>query len=245
MLTCSPLRWRTSDACFFLRAPVPAEDAIGACPVMFATQVTTKANHEINLKQLGLPWVDLLLIHWTPFSGCSSDVDCSAIRAQWKALEALRSANLTRSIGVSNFCQSCLECLAADPSITVVPAVNQFEYHVGMGADPIGLRSYCQSKGIVAQAYSPLGPTFNASAKDILIAGGLTTGIGKMHNKTGAQVALKWVLQRGVPIVTRSESFSNLESDLDLFSWQLSDAELAALDAATEPAAKPCLFCDH
>ena len=79
------------------------------------------------------------------------------MRAQWKALEALKAAGQTVSIGVSNFCKQCLECLASDPAGASVPVVNQIELHVGMGPDPEGLRSYCMSKNILPQAFSPLG----------------------------------------------------------------------------------------
>jgi hypothetical protein len=57
-----------------------------------------------------------------------------------------------------------------------------------MGPDPEGLVSYCKSVGVVAQAYSPLGPTYNTTAKNELIEGNLTVSIGKHYNKSGAQV---------------------------------------------------------
>lgn len=69
-------------------------------------------------------------------------------------------------------------------SATVTPAVNQVMYHVGMGTDAIGLRTYCKEKGIILQAYSPLGD----KSKD-LIDGPVVTPIGDAHNKTGAQVS--------------------------------------------------------
>jgi len=57
-----------------------------------------------------------------------------------------------------------------------------------MGPDPEGLVSYCKSVGVVTQAYSPLGPTYNTTAKNELIEGNLTVSIGKHYNKSGAQV---------------------------------------------------------
>ena len=62
-----------------------------------------------------------------------------------------------KAIGVSNYCVSCFDCLLNQPGVTVVPAVNQVQYHVGMGDDPHGLLSFCAKKGIVIQAYSPVG----------------------------------------------------------------------------------------
>ena len=72
------------------------------------------------------------------------------------------------------------------------------QYHVGMGIDPIGVISYCREQNIVIQAYSPLG---NGSSE--LIDGPVVTLIADAHNKTGAQVSLKWLIQSGVPLSTR------------------------------------------
>ena len=121
-------------------------------------------------------------------------------------------------IGVSNYCSDCLDCLLSDPDLSVTPAVNQYEQHVGMvGTYLLSLREYCKSKGILPQAYSPLGPTFNQSAKNVLIAGELTTSVGKPYGKSGAQVSLKWNVQRGISVVTRSGEVAYLKQDVDLF----------------------------
>jgi len=220
---------------------------VPGCPADTAgCKSTTKAGHAANLKLLGLDSVDLLLVHWGPLTGCSADPatsECRIVRAQWSALQELRAEGLTTSIGVSNYCQACLDCLLTDPATSVVPSVNQFELHVGMHPDPEGLVSYTISKGILPMAYSPLGPTFNDSAKSILITGELVTSIGALHNKSGAQVSLRYLTQRGVPLITRSLKSSHLEADLDIFDWNLTAADVEKLDAATEPYAPPCLFC--
>lgn len=67
---------------------------------------------QTNLDELGLPYVDLLLIHFPP-GGCGPE-NCKLIQKQWAALSTFYQANKTRAIGVSNFCPSCLECLAED-----------------------------------------------------------------------------------------------------------------------------------
>ena len=61
------------------------------------------------------------------------------------------------------------------------------------------------------------------------------SGIGAAHNVSGAQVSLQWLLNHQVPLVSKSTSQAHLEEDFDLFGFQLSDAEMAALDAATSP----------
>ena len=154
----------------------------------------------------------------------------------WRAMEDFLAAKRTRAIGVSNYCQSTIDCLLA--KARVVPAVNQVMWHVGMGPDPIGLRSYCALKNITLQAYSPLG-----DGSSELITGDLVSGIGSSHNKSGAQVSLRWVAQHGVPVSTKATDPKYLAQDLDIFGWSLSDAELAKLDAATTPAGKPSFIC--
>ena len=139
-----------------------------------------------NLEELGTSYVDLLLVHFP--AGESSTRTCEYMKAQWKALsDAHLATNKTRALGVSNFCQSSLECLASDAD-AVVPAVNQFQYHIGMGPDPTSLVSYCKEKGIVPQAYSPLGDNTT-----MLVNGPLVTKLGAAHNKSGVQVSLKWI----------------------------------------------------
>ena len=122
--------------------------------------------------------------------------------------------------------------------MTVVPMVNQVQFHVGMGNDPEGLFSYAKAHNITMQAYSPLG-----DGKKELITGNMTTTIGKAHQKSGAQVALKWIVAQGIPLVTKANSASFLAEDIDLFSWELTAAEKSTLDAATSPAGTPSFMC--
>ena len=70
-----------------------------------------------------------------------------------------------------------------------MPAVNQIQYHVGMGNDPQDIVSYCKERGVQIQAYSPLG----GSGQSELITGDLVTQIGQAHDVSGVQVALRWI----------------------------------------------------
>lgn len=107
-----------------------------------------------------------------------------------------------------------------------------------MGNDPQGLISYCKEKGIQAEAYSPLG----GSGSSELITGPLVTEIGARYNVTGVQVALRWIYQQGIPLTTKTESAEHLAEDIDIFSWTLSDEDMATLSAATTPTGKPSLM---
>lgn len=188
-----------------------------------------------DLDQLKVDYVDLMLIHFPP-KNYGSKAGCTGMQGAWKAAEELYAANKTRAIGVSNYCPSCFDCLAQ--TWTVKPAVNQVQYHAGMGEDPEGLKSYLAKQNIVMQAYSPLG-----DGTSELITGDLVTTIGAAHGKTGAQVALKWVVQSGVPLSTKSTDPKYLAQDIDIFDWTLSDAEMAQLNAAKSPAGTPSFVC--
>jgi len=188
------------------------------------------AAHENNLKQLGMDYVDLLLVHFPP-QGCN----CPAIKQQWDALSVMVAQNKTRALGVSNYCQSCIECLKDS---AIVPAVNQVQYHIGMGPDPQGLLSYCKQKGIVVEAYSPLGLD-----KTKKVTSALTESIGLAHNKSSVQVALKFVWQSGVPVISKSSNPDHLTEDADLFDWQLTNDEFSKLTALTYPDGNPSFIC--
>lgn len=205
---------------FFLTTKVPP-----------ANSATTKKNLQADLDQLGLDFVDLMLVHYPPMFN-----NCGAMQDQWKAMEEFYKAGKAKAIGVSNYCVSSLKCIAE--TSTVTPAVNQVKFHVGMGADPEGLKSYGDSKGIVTQAYSPLG-----DGSSELITGPLVTGIGKAHNMTGAQVSLRWLIETGVPLTTKTTKASHMEQDLGIFGFSLEDTEKSQLDRATSPSGKPSFIC--
>ena len=97
-----------------------------------------------GLRQLGVAYYDLLLLHNPPHGNTRY---CAAMRESWRALETFLAAGNTRSIGVSNFCPSSLECLLSS-NAKVVPAVNQILYHLGMTPDPGGIKSFCDAHGI-------------------------------------------------------------------------------------------------
>lgn len=196
----------------------------------------TTATLNEDAKLLGIGAVDLVLLH-NPVRGIPL-ASCDAMQEQWRAMEDFYRKGRARAIGVSNFCAANLGCLTSRGGDGVVPMVNQVQFHIVMGPDPLGLRSYCEAHGTVLQAYEPLASDHGASS---LITGNLTNGIGKAHNKSGAQVALRWLGQAGVPLITTSEKASHLLEDIDVYSgWQLTPDEVKTLDQATQPAGKAC-----
>merc|ERR1711879_578947 len=111
-------------------------------------------------------------------------------------------------------------------------------FHVGSGPDPSGLKSYCDSEGIISQAFSPLCG-WGCSSTTELINGELVTDIGKHHNASGAQVSLRWLIETGVPLATKSDKESHLKEDIAIFDFSLTAVEKTQLDSAISPSGRP------
>jgi len=194
----------------------------------------TMAHHEHNLLELGVDAVDLLLTHF-PCGFGDPPQNCSKAgrQATWRGLEALYHAGKARAIGVSHYCQQHLEDVL---EIATVPiAVNQQEWHVGMGTDPEGVASFCRAHGISFQSFSPLCGPCGASALAELTSGPLVTSIGEAHGVTGAQVSLRWLVEQGSPVIPKTTNLQHMRDNMDLFSWALTAEELAQLNKATSP----------
>merc|ERR1712039_921636 len=200
-------------------------------PIGLNISATVAGMHQ-NLAELQVDYVDLMLIH-IPATGAA------ARQEQWLALEAFAKAGKAKAIGVSHHCKKQLQDVLAVATLPV--AVNQVQYHVGMGSagdDATDCKPWVQSKGILYESFSPLCGPCNATTGDnkALITGSLVTGIGKKYNKTGAQVALKWLVQQRIPVIPKSSNEKHIKENMELFDFELSTADMALLTQATVPA---------
>ena len=193
----------------------------------------TKAAMEQDLEELGVSYIDLLLVHYP----CTMDAKQAGGKASrqvmWRAMEDFALNGKARAIGVSHYCKRHLQDIL---SIARVPvAVNQVQFHVGMGmAGPNATddRTFCKENQVVYESFSPLcGPC----GTDELINGPLVTSIGKKYNKTGAQVSLRWQVQQGIPVIPKTDNVVHLRENMDLFSWTLSPMDMDALTASKSP----------
>jgi 2,5-diketo-D-gluconate reductase A len=178
---------------------------------------TTEARNSFrtSLDRLGLDYVDLYLIHW-PVPLRDRYVDT------WRTFEELAGEGLIRSIGVSNFLPEHLERLLAETE--TVPAVNQIELHpIFQQRDVV---EYSRSKGIALEGWSPLG-----AGKYDLGAIPEIAAAADAHGKSPAQVVLRWHLSRDIIVFPKSRNSDRLRQNLDLFDFELSADELAAIDA--------------
>lgn len=166
---------------------------------------------EASLKDLGTDYLDLLLIHWP-----SPEVP---VEDSLGAMEKLREAGNIRHLGVSNFPPSLFQraCDLA-PVFT-----NQVEYHSLLGQER--LLRIARERGAVITAYSPLG-------QGIVLKEPTLIEIAAGHGKNAAQVALRWLLQQdSVAAIPRSSSAAHLESNFEIFDFELSADEMQAIDA--------------
>jgi diketogulonate reductase-like aldo/keto reductase len=166
---------------------------------------------DVSLTKLGLDYVDLYLVHWPK---------PEHTRDTWRAMEDIKASGKARAIGVSNFLPEHLDQLLEHA--VVEPSINQIEFHPHLQSP--NLVDYCDENGIVVEAWSPL------KAGQIINNAGLTT-IAGTHGVTVAQVVLRWMLQRGIVVIPKSVTPSRIASNADLYGFELSDAEMATINA--------------
>jgi diketogulonate reductase-like aldo/keto reductase len=167
-----------------------------------------------SLNNLGLDYVDLYLLHWP---------EPAFQQEAWKALESILKENRTRSIGVSNFYQYHLDELLSGADI--IPAVNQVEFTPYLYLKE--LKEYCDNKGIMLEAYSPL--TRGRKLKDPKLQ-----EIAKKYNKSSAQILLRWGLQHNVIEIPKSSTEEHIVENSNIFDFTISKEDIDILDKFNE-----------
>lgn len=168
---------------------------------------------EASLDRLDLPYVDLYLIHW-PMPDWDKYVDT------WKALIRARELGLTRSIGVSNFSISHIERLNKETG--VLPVINQIELHPRLPQRE--LRDFHAKHRILTESWSPLAQGGDLLSHDSLLE------IARAHQRTPAQIILRWHIQLGLVVIPKSSKAERIRENAQLFDFVLSPAEMATID---------------
>ena len=186
-----------------------------------------RASVERSLETIGVDQLDLVLIHWPV-------PDQDLYVETWKAFIEMRDEGLMRSIGVSNFNKDHLDRIIE--ATGVVPALNQIELNPEL-QQPV-MRDVDAARGIVTQAWTPLG-NGRSFDKAALTAPAQRTG------KSPAQVVLRWHLQLGHAVITRSENPERQAQNLDIFDFELTPEEMDAivtLDVGLRTGPDPSVF---
>jgi 2,5-diketo-D-gluconate reductase A len=167
---------------------------------------------QASLDKLELDFVDLYLIHW-PVPSQDKYVET------WKAFIELQEEGLVRSIGVSNFQPDHLRRVIDETGVT--PSVNQIELHPRLQQP--GLRREHEELGIATEAWSPL-------AKGQVLDEPTITQIADAHDKTPAQVVIRWHLELGNIVFPKSVTLARIEENLDVFDFHLTDDEMEQIE---------------
>ena len=163
-----------------------------------------------SMKQLGLDYVDLMLIHW-PVGNPT---------VMWHTLEELYEQGMFKAIGVSNFYPNTFPKIVNGAK--VMPVVNQCETHVFYQQRK--MLEYLKPYDVAFEAWSPLAEGRHGIFKNPILC-----GIGEQYGKTAAQIALKFLIQNDVVIIPKTTHQERMAENIDLFDFELTDDDLRAI----------------
>ena len=178
---------------------------------------------EKSAAKVGVDQIDLLILHQALPSAFDKTVEA------YRALETLLADGRVRAIGVSNFMVDHLAALLG--KATVVPAVNQIEVHPYFQQRQV--QAFGAERGILTQAWSPIGGItfYRDGSRGSTLQDPVIGQIAQVHGKTPAQVMLRWHLQQGRSVIPKSTKPHRIADNFDVFEFDLTDNEVAAIDA--------------
>jgi len=195
------------------------DSGIPRSSIYITTKLATDAGDKVSeafeqaLKRLDCEYIDLYLVHWPQTGSYTSDGNIRGpsegypeMINVWKEMEKLLDTGKVKSIGVSNFSIKTLSALL--PHCKVVPVTNQVEMHPCLPQEE--LKSFCEDKGILLTAYSPLGNSSTFFESSII------KEIADKYHATPAQVVLSWGVQRGTIVIPKSENEQRLLDNMTL-----------------------------
>lgn len=200
-----------------------------------------RAAHHQNLFELNVEYVDHLMTHF-PADWEATKASKAMRQEEWQALEEIYYSGKARSIGISHYCPQHIDDILE--IATVMPSINQVEYHVGSG-DVDGVMQKCRENNITFMSFSPLCGPCQYDPEDSLITGTLVTDIAEHYNVTGAQVSLRFIVQQALEegsfiggVIPKSNNMDHIVSNMDLFSFELSKEDMEQLRQARKPSAE-------
>ena len=178
--------------------------------VQDASYEGARAAIETSLRKLGLDYIDLYLIHQPMGDYIGA----------YRAMEEAYKAGKLRAIGVCN----CYPQILTDicETVDVIPSVNQVELHPFFQQE--NALALMKEYGVQPEAWGPF-----AEGNHGIFTHPVLTKIGEKYGKSAAQVALRWNVQRGVIVIPKSVHKERMEQNIDIWDFQLSDADMAEI----------------
>ena len=174
------------------------------------TREETLRTVDRSMRQIGLDYVDLMLLHW-PVGNPT---------VMWHTLEELYAQGMFKAIGVSNFYPNTFPMIVEDAKI--MPVVNQCEAHVLYQQRK--MREYLKPYDVALEAWSPLAEGRSSIFKDKILM-----SIGEKYGKTSAQIALKFLVQNDIIIIPKTTHKERMVENISLFDFTLTDGDLAEI----------------
>ena len=190
---------------------VPRSEVFLVTKVNFRSYGRVRETVEASLEKLAVDYLDLVLLHW-PFGD---------VYAAWRELEALQREGVVRSIGVSNFEPARLIDLIEFNE--VVPSVNQIETY--LFCQRLSEGAWLRKYNVAHMAYAPLG---QGLAREMFECPEVVAA-AQAHGKTPQQVALRYLVQRGISVIPKSVHDDRMRDNLDALRFQLTEEEMAAM----------------
>ncbi|MBP3714147.1 MAG: aldo/keto reductase [Phocaeicola sp.] len=200
------------------KSGIPRNDIFLTTKVWISNAGEEKASRSIDqsLKKLGTDYIDLLLIHQA----------YGDVFGSWRAMEKAYRDGKVRAIGVSNFQEARFFDFAH--YVDVKPMINQLQCNVLI--QQRGIEPVLNDFGARMMAWGPLG----GQGVDGVVKSELLTGIGDHYGKTAAQVALRWLIQRGIVAIPKSTHKERMEQNFNIFDFTLTEEEMSKIAEMNE-----------
>lgn len=201
-----------------------ARDEIFLCSKVWPTELDyekTKEAFETSCRNLKTDHLDMYLIHWPKKSQNGDWI--TPLRDGWRALEDLYTEGRVRAIGLSNFLPHHIRVILE--TAKVKPMLDQLELHVGYMQEYT--LSYLAKEEILPQAWSPIG-------RGRLLGDERINKLAAKYGKSSAQILLRYLIDRGIPVIPKASATERMKENLDIFDFSLTEDEISALSCIPE-----------
>ncbi|XP_072937722.1 aldo-keto reductase AKR2E4-like isoform X2 [Epargyreus clarus] len=209
------------------KSGVPREDVFVVTKLGSHSQRQVLQALKASLSRLNMTYVDLYLIHFPVAFKADNSFDAVDYLDTWRSMEEAKKLGLAKSIGISNFNITQMERLLAN--CKVKPAVLQVEVNLNLAQ--MKVLEFAKKHNIAVMGYSPFGSLFSTSSKPPppRVNDPTLVGMAKKYGKSVPQIALRYLVQKGVIPIPKSIRKEKIEENIDVFDFELSSEDMGIL----------------